>query len=350
MENELQIFKNEELEMEIRTLIIEGEPYFVGKDVASILGYTKARNAIARHVDKEDKKDAPIQGDLGGTQKMTVINESGLYSLILSSKLPSAKKFKRWVTSEVLPQIRKTVSALETIEFKGNIDNLVYSKDGKPITTSKCIAEVTGKEHFHILRDIREEIAKLNDIHNPKLDNEEISLIINDFKEIKYIANNGQTYTQYELGEMATMQLMLKYSTEFRARFILSFQKMKQSLNNMFKAKLIESVLPQDNRNRQYVYIIKNPLNETIKIGVANDVEKRMKQLQTGAGIELELIYKSLICSNAFSIEKDVHKHFENYRTFGEWFKINPTDVINFLEKQTFVLKSEFVKYVSLAC
>lgn len=108
MENELQIFKNEELEMEIRTLIIEGEPYFVGKDVASILGYTKARNAIARHVDKEDKKDAPIQGDLGGTQKMTVINESGLYSLILSSKLPSAKKFKRWVTSEVLPQIRKT--------------------------------------------------------------------------------------------------------------------------------------------------------------------------------------------------------------------------------------------------
>ena len=81
-----------------------------------------------------------------------------------------------------------------------------------------------------------------------------------------------------------------------------------------------------------------------------NDVEKRMKQLQTGAGIELELIYKSLICSNAFSIEKDVHKHFENYRTFGEWFKINPTDVINFLEKQTFVLKSEFVKYVSLAC
>ena len=277
------------------------------------------------------------------------LTESGVYKLIFKSHKEEAEKFQDWVTDEVLPTIRKTVSALETIEFKGNIDNLVYSKDGKPITTSKCIAEVTGKEHFHILRDIREEIAKLNDIHNPKLDNEEISLIINDFKEIKYIANNGQTYTQYELGEMATMQLMLKYSTEFRARFILSFQKMKQSLNNMFKAKLIESVLPQDNRNRQYVYIIKNPLNETIKIGVANDVEKRMKQLQTGAGIELELIYKSLICSNAFSIEKDVHKHFENYRTFGEWFKINPTDVINFLEKQTFVLKSEFVKYVSLA-
>ena len=234
-------------------------------------------------------------------------------------------------------------NSIENIEYKGNINNLVYSKDGQAITTSKTISEVTGKEHFHVLRDIRQEIEKLNDIHNPNLDSD---LIINDFKKVEYIAENGQTYTQYELGEMATMQLMLKYSTEFRAMFIIAFQKMKQAINNMFKVKVIESVLPQDNRLRQYIYVIKNPLNETIKIGVANDVEKRIKQLQTGAGIELELIYKSMICSNAFSIEKDVHKHFEEYRTFGEWFKINPTIVINFLEQQTFVLKSEFMKYI----
>lgn len=88
-------------------MTINGEPYFVGKDVAEVLGYAKARNAIANHVDDEDKKDAPIQGDLGGTQMMTIINESGLYSLILSSKLPQAKEFKRWVTSEVLPAIRR---------------------------------------------------------------------------------------------------------------------------------------------------------------------------------------------------------------------------------------------------
>ena len=81
---------------------------FVGKDVATALGYSKSRNALATHVDAEDKKDALIQGPLGGTQKMTIINESGLYSLILSSKLPQAKAFKRWVTSEVLPSIRKT--------------------------------------------------------------------------------------------------------------------------------------------------------------------------------------------------------------------------------------------------
>lgn len=102
---ELQIFNFEELP--VRTLTVDDEPYFVGKDVAEILGYSKARNAIAKHVDFEDKKDAPIQGPLGGTQKMTIINESGLYSLIFSSKLDSAKRFKRWVTSEVLPAIRK---------------------------------------------------------------------------------------------------------------------------------------------------------------------------------------------------------------------------------------------------
>ncbi|EHD0818680.1 phage antirepressor [Staphylococcus pseudintermedius] len=102
---ELQIFNFEELP--VRTLTVDDEPYFVGKDVAEILGYSKARNAIAKHVDFEDKKDAPIQGPLGETQKMTIINESGLYSLIFSSKLESAKRFKRWVTSEVLPAIRK---------------------------------------------------------------------------------------------------------------------------------------------------------------------------------------------------------------------------------------------------
>ena len=105
--DELTTFENAELGA-VRTLLIDGEPYFVGKDVAEILGYSKARNAIAVHVDDEDKKDAPIQGDLGGTQTMTLINESGLYSLIFSSKLPTAKQFKRWVTGEVLPAIRKT--------------------------------------------------------------------------------------------------------------------------------------------------------------------------------------------------------------------------------------------------
>lgn len=105
--NEVQVFKFES--NEIRSLMINGEPWFVGKDVAEVLGYKLPRKAILDHVD-EDDKGVTKWNTLGGTQEMTIINESGLYSLILSSKLPRAKKFKRWVTSEVLPAIRKTGS------------------------------------------------------------------------------------------------------------------------------------------------------------------------------------------------------------------------------------------------
>lgn len=104
--NEIQIFKNEDFG-EIRTTEINGEPWFVGKDVAARLGYSNTVDAISKHVDIEDRGLAKCD-TLGGTQEMVIINESGLYSLVLSSKLESARKFKRWITSEVIPQIRKT--------------------------------------------------------------------------------------------------------------------------------------------------------------------------------------------------------------------------------------------------
>lgn len=106
--NQLQVFQNNEFG-QIRTLTIDNEPWFVGKDVADALGYSNTRDALSKHVDDEDKGVANCD-TLGGTQEMVIINESGLYSLIMSSKLSSAKKFKRWVTSEVLPSIRKTGS------------------------------------------------------------------------------------------------------------------------------------------------------------------------------------------------------------------------------------------------
>lgn len=101
---ELQIFNFDS--NEVRTVVVNEEPYFVGKDVAKILGYKRTADAIKQHVDSEDKGVGKIQTP-GGLQKTTLINESGLYSLIFSSKLDSAKRFKRWVTSEVLPAIRR---------------------------------------------------------------------------------------------------------------------------------------------------------------------------------------------------------------------------------------------------
>ena len=106
--NELQIFNNEEFG-EIRTITKDGEPWFVGKDITEKLGYQNGSRDIARHVDEDDQIVIPIPGDTQN-RNMLVINESGLYSLVISSKLPNAKKFKKWVTSEVLPSIRKTGS------------------------------------------------------------------------------------------------------------------------------------------------------------------------------------------------------------------------------------------------
>lgn len=108
-ENKLAVFANPDFG-EVRTLEINGEPWFVGKDVAQALGYSNVWDAMAKHVDEEDKNTIAIREGIPGNPNQTIINESGLYSLIMSSKMEKAKEFKRWVTSEVLPSIRKTGS------------------------------------------------------------------------------------------------------------------------------------------------------------------------------------------------------------------------------------------------
>lgn len=105
-QSKIQLFTNEELDMKVRVVEINGEPWLVGKDVAEVLGYKNTRDALSKHVDEEDKNTVAIYDGIGNPNKV-IINESGLYSLVLRSKLTEAKKFKRWVTSEVLPSIRK---------------------------------------------------------------------------------------------------------------------------------------------------------------------------------------------------------------------------------------------------
>lgn len=105
-QSKIQLFTNEELDMKVRVVEINGEPWLVGKDVAEVLGYKNTRDALSKHVDDEDKNTVAIHDGIGNPNKV-IINESGLYSLVLRSKITEAKKFKRWVTSEVLPSIRK---------------------------------------------------------------------------------------------------------------------------------------------------------------------------------------------------------------------------------------------------
>ena len=121
--NKPEVFKNAELGS-VRVVMVEEVPYFVGKDVAEILGYKDTSDAIKRHVDDEDKLTRRFT-DSGQSREMYIVNESGLYSLILSSKLPSAKHFKKWVTSEVLPSIHKHgIYATDNV-----IDNILNNPD-----------------------------------------------------------------------------------------------------------------------------------------------------------------------------------------------------------------------------
>ena len=137
--NKLQLFKFEG--NEVRTLKIDDEPYFVGKDVAKILGYKNTKDALAKHVDVEDKLGSQIATS-GQRREMTVINESGLYSLILSSKMPNARKFKHWVTSEVLPAIRKH-GAYMTDEKAFDVVN---NKDGLASLLQQAADQLRAKD------------------------------------------------------------------------------------------------------------------------------------------------------------------------------------------------------------
>ena len=153
MENNLEIFTNPEFG-NIRIIEKNGEPWFIGKDVAEALGYEASRNAITKHVDDEDKLTHQISAS-GQNRNMTVINESGLYSLILSSKLPTAKKFKRWVTSEVLPAIRKhgnyTAPKQENKSKSIDLEIRLNNSKARMASEYRRIAEMTDiKEYKHI--------------------------------------------------------------------------------------------------------------------------------------------------------------------------------------------------------
>ncbi|WP_379946423.1 BRO family protein [Enterococcus devriesei] len=186
----LQIFTFEEKE-EIRTLLINDEPYFVGKDVAQTLGYKNTRKALIDHVDEEDK-GVTNRDTLGGKQDLTIINESGLYSLILKSKLPSAKKFKRWVTSEVLPQIRKH-GMYATDELLNNPDLLIeVATKLKEERTLRLVAE--------------QKVAEMQ----PKVNYHDIILANKSVTPISFIAKN------YGMSAMQMNKMLHDFGIQYR--------------------------------------------------------------------------------------------------------------------------------------
>lgn len=169
--NELKIFQNKEFG-EVRSLVINDEPWFVGKDVARALGYGEGKslnNAVAKHVDGEDKGVTEMM-TRGGKQNVTIINESGLYALVFGSKLPSAKKFKHWVTSEVLPTLRKTgkyeipkdpMSALKLMFEAQTQTNEKVEKHDQRIAELENNALLTPGQYNYLSKAVQRKVAQI---------------------------------------------------------------------------------------------------------------------------------------------------------------------------------------------
>lgn len=195
--NELMIFNNPEFG-EIRTVEVNGEPWFVGKDVATALGYGEGKslaNAVANHVDEEDKGVTELMTP-GGNQKMVIINESGLYSLVLSSKLPGAKRFKRWITSEVIPSIRKHGAYLTPETLEAAILN--------PDTMIRlCTALKEEQDKRKALEAANATLAVDNQIMRPKAD------YFDELVDRNLLTSFRETAKQLDVKEKAFVQFLL---------------------------------------------------------------------------------------------------------------------------------------------
>lgn len=197
---ELQTFSNAELGS-VRTVTIDSKPYFVGKDIAEILGYSNTRDALAKRVDDEDKLDGvAICDSIGRDQKPVLINESGLYSLILSSKLPGAKKFKRWVTSEVLPAIRRHgMYATDDLIANPDIAIAAFTALKQEQEKSKALAETVAVQNQQIA-EMKPKVSYYDIVLQCK-DVLPISVIAKDYgwsanKMNKYLHNKGLQFKQ----------------------------------------------------------------------------------------------------------------------------------------------------------
>ena len=240
--NNIEIFRNEQFG-EVRVMIIDNEPWFVGKDIAGVLGYSDTNKAISAHVDEEDKlndKTASSLGQRGGW----LINESGLYSLILSSKMPKAKAFKRWVTSEVLPQIRKTGGYIPISENE---------TDEEFLARALIVAQNTLKKKEEIIKSQQKQL----EIKDEEIEHKENVIIglVDDIdlatkrQRINQIVRRGCVHDTKKLSdrwELLYSEFSKKYHVNLKMRFLKYKDEYKPRLKN--KLDLIDkemNMIPQ---------------------------------------------------------------------------------------------------------
>lgn len=199
--NEIQTFNNPDFG-EVRTISLDGEPWFVGKDVAERLGYEKPTDAVRKHVDEEDRGISKMESP-SGSQNMTIINESGLYSLVLSSKLPTAKAFKRWITSEVLPSIRKHGAYMTQETLQAAITNPDYL-----LQIVTALKEETDKRKALEVKN--SQLAVANQVMQPKAD------YFDELVERNTLTNFRETAKELNVPQKKFVSFLLDHKYIFR--------------------------------------------------------------------------------------------------------------------------------------
>lgn len=205
MENrQVQVFNNEQFG-DVRVIMQDEQPWFVGKDVASVLGYTNTRKALLDHVDNEDKNTVTIRDGNKGNPNQVIINESGLYSLIMSSKLPSAKQFKHWVTSDILPTIRQHGAYLtpeKVEEVLMNPDTIIKlatqlkaEREGR-IKAEAALKAATPKVEYYDEYMNRERTYSISEVG--------IGIFMDSHKIFKKLRENGWLYKPYRCPHQTT--------------------------------------------------------------------------------------------------------------------------------------------------
>ena len=264
--NELKVFKNEEFG-EVRSLVIDNEPWFVGKDILVILQYKDLSHAILDHVDEDDRINSKTQGQNNpefGQRGTWLINESGLYSLILSSKLPKAKEFKHWVTSEVLPTIRKTGGYVQDEELfvDSYFPNIGEHAKNFMATTLRYV-----KDQNKTIDEQREEIEYKEDVIVGLVDNISVA---NKRQILNRVVRKGGKYQE---------RWNMLYR-EFENKYFLNLSKRINNYNDTHKPKIKNKL--------DYIDKVMNKVPELYEIACKlfeNDIEKFVKEMYEGNNI-----------------------------------------------------------------
>ena len=320
---EVKIFENATFG-KVRTVVIDGEVWFIGKDVATALGYSNVRDALAKHVDAEDKNTVAIRDGIQGNPNMTVINESGVYSLVFSSKLPTAKAFKRWVTSEVFPAVHKGSE-----EVTGD---LVQVLNGQVVVSSRQVAEHFEKEHRHVLQSIREILAAENSAAKY-------------FTETTF-DNRGKIYPEYLMNRDGFSLLVMgftgKRALEWKIKYIQAFNAMEAKLKEK------EELTPEEEMARGLRAAEKVLARTQLELTQAKQMVSELKPKAT----YYDLVLQNKSTLSVTKIAKDygksakwmnakLHDYGVQFKQGDQWFLYQDYAKLGYTQSTTHVIDDE---------